>query len=168
MPPDGTATIAQSPGDLRASVKAQIVEGKPTFFKLEAQLPKQGRTDTPLAASDKMWVVLKTYAADGENGLHAHPNEDHTFVVLQGEATFYGPNDETRTIGKNEGVLLPHGTFYRFKATSDEPLVMIRIGAAAFDGVDRHGRIAPNGSEMRGDSVENKQVELILSDRWFR
>ena len=73
MPPDGTVTIAQSPEDLRASVKAQIVEGKPTFFKLEAQLPKQGRTDTPLAASDKMWVVLKTYAADGENGLHAHP-----------------------------------------------------------------------------------------------
>jgi mannose-6-phosphate isomerase-like protein (cupin superfamily) len=84
MPPDGTATIAQSPEDLRASVKAQIVEGKPKFFTLEAQLPKQGRTDTPLAASDKMWVVLKTYAADGENGLHAHPNEDHTFVVLQG------------------------------------------------------------------------------------
>jgi hypothetical protein len=49
MPPDGTATIAQSPEDLRTSVKAQIVEGKPTFFTLEAQLPKQGRTDTPLA-----------------------------------------------------------------------------------------------------------------------
>jgi hypothetical protein len=32
MPPDGTATIAQSPEDLRASVKAQIVEGKPTLF----------------------------------------------------------------------------------------------------------------------------------------
>ena len=79
-PPDGTATIAQSPEDLRARVKAQIVKGKPTFFTLEAQLPKQGRTDTPLAASDKMWVVLKTYAADGENGLHAHPNEDHTFA----------------------------------------------------------------------------------------
>jgi hypothetical protein len=29
-----------------------------------------------MAASDKMRVVLKTYAADGENGLHAHPNED--------------------------------------------------------------------------------------------
>jgi hypothetical protein len=27
--------------------------------------------------------VLKTYAAHGENGLHAHPNEDHTFVVPQ-------------------------------------------------------------------------------------
>ena len=65
-----------------------------------------------------MWVVLKISAADGENGLHPHPNEDHTFVVLQGEAKFYRPNDETRTIGKNEGVLLPHGTFYWFK--SDE------------------------------------------------
>ena len=43
-----------------------------------------------MAASDKMWVVLKIYAADGENGLHPHPNEDHTFVVLQGEAKFYG------------------------------------------------------------------------------
>src|ERR1700738_2909529 len=109
MPPDGTANIAQSPEDLGAKVKAQVVGGKPAFFKLEAQLPRQGRTDTPVAASDKMWVVLKTYAADGENGLHAHPNEEHTFVVLQGEATFYGPNDETRTIGENEGVLLPHG-----------------------------------------------------------
>jgi mannose-6-phosphate isomerase-like protein (cupin superfamily) len=67
-----------------------------------------------MTASDKMWV----YAADGENGLHPHPNEDHTFVVLQGEAKFYRPNDETRTIGKNEGVLLPYGTFYWFK--SDE------------------------------------------------
>jgi quercetin dioxygenase-like cupin family protein len=109
MPPDGSPLIAQTPEDLRAKVAAQIVAAKPSFFKLEAQLPKQGRTDTPVAASDKMWVVLKTYAADGENGLHAHPNEDHTCVVLQGEAIFYGPNDEEKTIGKNEGVLLPHG-----------------------------------------------------------
>jgi mannose-6-phosphate isomerase-like protein (cupin superfamily) len=91
-------------------------------------------------------------------GAAAHPNEDHTFVVLQGKAKFYGPNHETRLIGNNEGVLLPHGTFYWFKATSDEPLVMVRIGAGAFDGVDRHGRINPDGSEMPGDSVENKQV----------
>jgi len=168
MPPDGSPAIAQSPEDLRAKVASQIVDAKPSFFRLEAQLPKQGRTDTPVAASDKMWVVLKTYAADGENGLHAHPNEDHTFVVLQGQAIFYGPNNEEKTIGTNEGVLLPHGTFYWFKAKGDEPLVMVRIGAAAFDGVDRHGRINPDGSEMRGDSVENKQVPLIMSEDWFR
>src|ERR1700730_18467864 len=86
-------------------------------------------------ASDKMWVVLKIYAADGENGMHPHPNEDHTFVVLQGEAKFYRPNDETRTIGKNEGVRYHTVRFIGSKATSDELLVMVRIGAAAFDGV---------------------------------
>ena len=111
-----------------------------------------------MAASDKMWVVWKIYAADGENGLHPHPNEDHTFVVLQGEAKFYRPNHETRTIGKNEGVLLHTVRFIGSKATSDELLVMVHIGAAAFDGVDRHGRINPDGSEMPGDPVENKQV----------
>jgi hypothetical protein len=67
LPPDGTATVAQSPEYLRAKVKAQIIEGKPTFFKFEAQLPK-GRTDTPLAASDKMWVVLKTYGRMARTG----------------------------------------------------------------------------------------------------
>src|SRR2546429_7978601 len=75
MPSDGTGNIAQSPEDLRAKVMAQVADGKPTFFKLEAHLPQQGRIDTPVAASEKMWVVLKAYAADGENGLHAHPNE---------------------------------------------------------------------------------------------
>ena len=51
MPPDGTATIAQSPEDLRAKVNAQVIEGKPAFFKLEAQLPKQGRTPHRYPAS---------------------------------------------------------------------------------------------------------------------
>ena len=53
MPPDGTVNIAQSPEDLRAKVNAQVVEGKPTFFRLEAQLPQQGRTDAPMAASPR-------------------------------------------------------------------------------------------------------------------
>ena len=38
MAPDGTATIAQSPEDLRAKVNAQVLEGNPTFFRLEARL----------------------------------------------------------------------------------------------------------------------------------
>src|SRR5260370_3590539 len=70
MPPDGTSLKALKIS--RAKVNAQVVEGKPTFFRLEAPLPQQGRTDTPMAASDKMWVVLKTYAADGENDQRRH------------------------------------------------------------------------------------------------
>jgi hypothetical protein len=36
IPPDGTVKITQSPEDLRAKVNAQVLEGNPTFFKLEA------------------------------------------------------------------------------------------------------------------------------------
>ena len=39
--------------------------------------PTQGRTDTPLAASDKMWVVLKTYVADGETMTIDAVGQDH-------------------------------------------------------------------------------------------
>ena len=53
MSPDGTAKMAQNPEDLRAKLEAPIVQAKPTFFKLEAQLPRQGRTDTPVASSEK-------------------------------------------------------------------------------------------------------------------
>ena len=45
--PDGSPAIAQTPEDLRAKVAAQVIDARPSFFRLEAQLPKQGRTDTP-------------------------------------------------------------------------------------------------------------------------
>ena len=158
---------AKDPTDMAATLKAKVKQGQPTFFRLRAQLPAQGRTDTPMAASEKQWVVLKTYAACGENELHAHPNEDHTFVVLQGRAKFHGPAGEERIIGLHEGVLLPHGTFYWFRALGDEPLVMVRIGSAAIDGRDPYARIAEDGHPMEGNSAENKEVELELTDQWF-
>jgi mannose-6-phosphate isomerase-like protein (cupin superfamily) len=157
----------KSSEELYDTLKSQIKNQKPSFFRLRAQLPNQGRTDTPLASSEKLWVVLKTYASDGENELHAHPNEDHVFVVMQGKGTFYGPGGEENTIGLHEGVMLPHGTFYSFKATSTEPLVMLRVGCTAKDGASRHGRVRVDGTPMAGFSDENKHVELVLSDDWF-
>lgn len=161
------STHAKSSQDLHDSLQSQVRGSQPTFFRLSAQLPRQGRTNVPLASSEQMWVVLKTYASDGENELHAHPNEDHVFVVLQGRASFRGPNGEERVVGPNEGVLLPHGTFYWFKATSEEPLVLLRVGCAAFDGADKHARIDIEGEPMTGDSARNKRVPLVLSDEWF-
>ena len=45
-------------------------------------------------------------------------------LILQGSAVFYGPRGEERHCGLYEGVMLPKGCFYRFQATSEEPLVM--------------------------------------------
>ena len=61
-----------------------------TTFSLKAQMLDQGRTDTVLAATEDLSVRLKVYASGGENGLHAHVDEDHVFVILQGSAKFSG------------------------------------------------------------------------------
>ena len=164
--------FAKSSNDLHQTLDAQVKDGgKPSFFRLKAQLPKLGRTNVPMAASKNMWVVLKTYAQDGENELHAHPHEDHTFVVLQGRASFRGPQGEEKTIGLHEGVLLPRGTFYWFKAVGEEPLVMIRIGCASSEaaagGAALRGRINIQGKPMAGDSAENKTVKRVMTDQWF-
>lgn len=162
--------IAITAQDAANAFASLVSNGMPSFFKLRARLPSQGRTDTPIAATEDMTIVLKTYAADGENELHAHTNEDHVFVVLKGRANFYGPKDEKKSIGVHEGVLLPRGSFYWFKADGDEPLVMIRISSTRFDPADpmaRFARINAKGEPMAGDSKENKQVELIYSDEWF-
>ena len=162
------AVIPKSSQALHDALDANIRKGvQPQFFKLEAQLPTQGRTNIPMAASKCMTVVLKTYASGGENELHSHPEEDHTFVILQGKAKFYGPNEETKIIGEGEGVLLPPGSFYWSHVTSDEPLVMLRVGAAAGEGKDRYRRIDIDGNIMTGDDPRNKQVELHLSDAWY-
>lgn len=162
------AGIANSTAEMRASIAAQAGAAGPSFFHLRAQLPRQGRTDTPMAATDRMWVVLKTYAADGENELHAHPNEDHVFLVLQGEADFHGPKGEHRRVRKYDGVLIPRGTFYWFRAVGEEPLVMARVGAVVNPAADALARIDQDGRPMDGYSATNKQVEPILAEGlWF-
>jgi mannose-6-phosphate isomerase-like protein (cupin superfamily) len=133
---------------------------KPTIFRLHAQLLDQGRSNTQLAETDNMWATLKVYASGGENGLHAHPNEDHMFVIMQGSARFFGPNDETVDLGKYQGIMLPAGAYYKFLSTSEEPLVLLRVGCQAGTG-DPVGRLNINGEPMPGDSKENGRVPVI-------
>jgi mannose-6-phosphate isomerase-like protein (cupin superfamily) len=139
----------------------------PSFFHLRAQLPKQGRTNIVLGATSTMSVVLKTYASGGENELHAHPNEDHVFLILQGGANFHGPNGEMRQVAKNDCVLLPRGTFYWFQAIEGEPLVMVRIGSVLDPSLDPLARIDIEGKPFGGYSEANKEVPVLLGDKWF-
>ena len=137
---------------------------RPVVFKLKAQMLEQGRTNLPVCKTDNMWTVLKVYASGGENGLHAHTSEDHMFVILQGSARFYGPNDEETDVGTHGGILLPAGCYYRFNATSEEPLVLLRIGCVAGDGEDRSERLNMDGGAMPGHHPDNIQVEVIPKD----
>ncbi|MGH7174689.1 MAG: cupin domain-containing protein [Gemmataceae bacterium] len=134
----------------------------PTFFKLQARVPKRGRTETLVSASSVMTVSLKMYAAGGENVLHRHPNEDHVFIVLSGRAVFFGPNGEMREIGRNSGVFLPRTALYSFRAREEEPLVMLRVGAAVVPGADVNDRVGADAHEIGGFSQENKEVDVVF------
>ncbi len=104
---------------------------------------------------------LKVYASGGENVLHLHPNEDHSFIVLQGEATTFhtGTEDAVKVITKYQGVMLPRGTPYWFQSSAPENLVMLRTGAA--EEWPKDGRIGPDGHAIPGHSLENKHVESV-------
>jgi mannose-6-phosphate isomerase-like protein (cupin superfamily) len=165
---DSTPEIALSSLAWRNAMARLAVHDKPGFFALRAQLPEQGRTNQVMAASSQLNVVLKTYASGGENELHAHTNEDHMFVVMQGSATFYGPAGEFRVVNLHEGVVLPRGVLYRFVANGPEPLVLLRVGAVIDPSKDPLARIDDKGHDFDGYAQSNHEVPCILSkDRWF-
>ncbi len=137
---------------------------KPVAFKLKAQMLEHGRTNLPVCKTDNMWAVLKVYASGGENGLHAHTSEDHMFVILQGSARFYGPNGEETDVGTHGGILLPAGCYYKFNATSDEPLVLLRIGCITGDNGDRSERLNIDGGAMPGSHPDNNSMEVVFKE----
>ena len=137
------------------------------FFNSRVRLPKQGRQDTLATRGERTAVIIKTYAQGGENGMHTHPNEDHVFLLMQGAMELFMPDGTSRIVKKHEGVLLEAGAYYWFKSCGDEPLVMARIGFHIDTGTDLYARLAMDGHQMEGNSEENKQVPLILSDKVF-
>lgn len=159
--------IATSTADWRRKIEEHAAIRTPTVFQMRAQLPRQGRTNIVLGATPTMSVVLKTYASGGENELHAHPDEDHLFVVLQGCARFYGPRGETKDVARNGCVLLPRGSLYRFHALAGEPLVMLRVGAVSEPDADPLARVDIDGAPFEGYSDANKEVPVVLDDKWF-
>ncbi|MCZ6637686.1 MAG: cupin domain-containing protein [Alphaproteobacteria bacterium] len=136
---------------------------KPTFFTLRAQMLEAGNTETPLAMGENLWLKIKVYAKGGENKLHAHPYQDHSFIVLAGRACFHGPRGEEKELARNDGILLPAGSFYWFETTSEEPLVLLRAGAVTAPGKHPDTRIRPDGQwavrRGRGETFVSENVE---------
>ena len=156
------APLLNSEAEWRAEIERFAAVGGPKFFHLRARLPVKGRTNQVLSASRHLNVVLKTYASGGENEIHAHSHEDHLFVVLQGAAVFFGPHGEQRRAERNDCVLLPAGTMYRFQAEEQEPLVLLRVGAPTDPESDVLARIDEAGAPFGGYTEKNKEVPLEL------
>src|SRR5258707_1354928 len=109
-------------------------EVEPEIMTLRTQLVSAGHTKDLLAAADGVTFHMHCYGPKGgENGLHAHVDECHIFVVLQGEAQFSGLNGMLPLLKKNQALMIPKGCFYSFSNEGTDPLVMIRFGAADKD-----------------------------------
>jgi quercetin dioxygenase-like cupin family protein len=131
-----------------------------SVFNLRTPYLKQGRTTDIRARTELMTITSKVYAEGGENAMHNHPHEDHSFIVLEGQATFHIETDDNeQVVGRYEGVMLPRNVNYWFQSTGDDNLVMVRVGAI-HKGVEHH-RLTPAGTEIPGDSAENKTSERI-------
>lgn len=145
-------------------------------FRLRTPLLKTGRSHTVLASSKgdagAMNIAIKCYAEGGENEFHAHGTEDHTFIVLQGRAKFYEPGKAARELGRNEGILLPAGALYKFEVTSDEPLVLLRVGNVwqpvngSTDAANSQRRDA-HGAEFASSAKANKGSPAVAIDGPF-
>ena len=90
---------------------------------------RSGDGDIVLPGSERLSGVIKRYAAGGENRMHTHPSEDHTFYILQGQGTFRIENDDNVLVADAfDAIHLPAGTAYWFESTGGEKLIILRVG----------------------------------------
>ena len=140
-------------------------------FSLKAPLLSSGNQDTEVYTTDLMWAHVKVYAEGGENDLHAHPAEEHAFIVLDGKATFVDGDGVKTEVGRNEGILLPKGAFYRFVNSGDSNLVMLRIGAGSNSRLPGKAdeRKGPDGKPLRNNpsQVALGRIRPIPTGKYF-
>ncbi len=88
---------------------------------------------------------------------HTHLAEDHAFIILEGEATFFDENDNKTVVKQYEGITIPRGAYYWFQSTGDRNLVLLRCGAN-LPGHTGDSRIDPKGDPLPGESAANKHI----------
>jgi mannose-6-phosphate isomerase-like protein (cupin superfamily) len=146
-----------------AARKETNEKSKAYTFSLKTPYMQQGRVTQLVAETSNMWIHTKINAEGGENEIHAHRDEDHSFIVLEGEMSVFDETGREMKVEKYQGVMIPKGAYYRYLNTGSGNLVVLRIGA----GVKRQPqgseamRVRPDGRPLLAGSVENKTLPPI-------
>jgi mannose-6-phosphate isomerase-like protein (cupin superfamily) len=138
-------------------------------FSLKTPYMKQGRITQLVAETENMRIHTKINYEGGENEIHTHLDEDHSFIVLEGQMSVFDEKGNELKIDKHQGVLIPKGAYYRYLNTGKENLVVIRVGAG-IKGKAQGGeamRVRPDGKPLIASSEENKTVPPIEDTRFF-
>jgi mannose-6-phosphate isomerase-like protein (cupin superfamily) len=138
---------------------------KAQLFSLKTPYMQQGRVTQLVAETPNMWIHTKINAEGGENEIHAHRDEDHSFIVLEGEMSVFDEKGNEIRVKPYQGILLPKGAYYRYLNTGKGNLVVLRIGAGVRNKPQAGAamRVRPDGREILGGSVENKSLPPIES-----
>ena len=138
-------------------------------FSLKTPYMKQGRVTQLVAETPNMWIHCKINAEGGENEIHTHLDEDHSFIVLEGEMSVFDEKGGEMKLKPFQGVLLPRGAYYRYLNTGAGNLVVLRVGAGTRIKPQQGTamRVTPTGEEILGGSVENKSLPPIEMDKFF-
>jgi mannose-6-phosphate isomerase-like protein (cupin superfamily) len=144
---------------------AKKIEGKPHayVFSLKTPYMKQGRVTQLVAETPNMWLHTKINAEGGENEIHTHLDEDHAFVVLEGQMSVFDEKGNEMQVKQYQGVMIPTGAYYRYLNTGTGNLVVLRIGAGinAQPQGGEEMRVRPDGRALPSGSVENKTLPPI-------
>jgi mannose-6-phosphate isomerase-like protein (cupin superfamily) len=138
-----------------------------TTFRIKTPCLTGGRSHTPLARTETAVVGLNYYAPGRKNTLHTHPGEDHAFVVLDGEATFYDKGGNATVLKKGEGIMLPEGWYYWFQSTGEQPLALLRF--TAYKGNrPKVKRVDVQGRNREDDEQDYANVDgEVIKDRFW-
>jgi mannose-6-phosphate isomerase-like protein (cupin superfamily) len=88
------------------------------------------RNVAAVVRSETQTVLAHVWQSGGETALHSHHGSDATWVVLQGQDTFYGEGDTRMgTLKPGGGIYIPRNVKYWFENDGTEPLIMVRCAA---------------------------------------
>lgn len=142
---------------------------KAKLFSLRTPYMKQGRVTQLVAQTENVWIHTKINAEGGENEIHTHLDEDHSFIVLEGQMSVFDEKGNEMQVKQYQGVLIPRGAYYRYLNTGRGNLVVLRIGAG-LKGQPQGGeemRVRPDGRPLPAYTAENKTVPPVEAGTFF-
>jgi mannose-6-phosphate isomerase-like protein (cupin superfamily) len=148
-----------------AKLKSQD-KPKTALFSLKTPYMKQGRVTQLVAETSDMWIHTKINAEGGENEIHSHMDEDHAFIVLEGQMSVFDENGGEIEVKHHQGVMIPKGAYYRYLNTGEGNLVVIRVGAGVnAPGHRRQARGHRNSAEPQ--SATHRSRHVLRRVRWL-
>jgi mannose-6-phosphate isomerase-like protein (cupin superfamily) len=138
-------------------------------FSLKTPYMKQGRVTQLVAETPNMWIHTKINAEGGENEIHQHLDEDHAFIVLEGQMSVFDEKGNEMELKQYQGVMLPKGAYYRYLNTGAGNLVVLRLGAS-HQGKKQGGkemRLGVDGAPVVTGTPQNRNLPPIEMGSFF-